>query len=84
MLCRGVDTIECFGDAGAGGGFLAMDALGVGGQQHLDGMPGPLGHERCVYASVQPGGQAGVPQVVGALTERGGDLRRPATLAREL
>jgi hypothetical protein len=54
---------------------LAYDALGVDPQQHVDAVPGPLGHLGRVDAAVEPCGQAGVPEVIRAPSERRGLLR---------
>lgn len=43
----------------------AVDALGVDTQQDVDAVAGPLGNLGGIDAGVQPGGQAGVAQVVG-------------------
>jgi len=56
---------ERVADPALGELVLADDALGVDPQQHLDAVPGPFGDLGRVYAAVQPGGQAGVPEVVG-------------------
>ena len=67
------NTCQNFGLSGLAQGFvdavlgelvLAHDALGVDAQQYVHAVPGPLGHLGGVDAAVQPGGQAGVPQVV--------------------
>jgi hypothetical protein len=44
---------------------LAYNALGVDAQQHVDAVPGPLGHLGRVDATVEPCGQAGVPRSYG-------------------
>lgn len=51
--------------------FPSVNALGVDPRQHLDAVPGPVGDLGRVDARVQPGGQAGVPQVVRSPGERG-------------
>jgi hypothetical protein len=61
---------QCFGDPELGELVLADDAFGVDAQQDVDAVPGPLGHLGGVDATVQPGGQACVPQVVGPPGER--------------
>ena len=55
-----------FADPALGELVLAHDALGVDPQEHVHAVPGPLGHLGGVDAAVQPGGQAGVPEVVRA------------------
>ena len=47
-------------------GTLTRNALGVGPEQNRHAVAGPLGDLRCGYAAVEPAGQAGVAQVVGA------------------
>ena len=48
--------------------FLAVDAVGVDGQGRGDYLPGP-------GADVQPQGQGGVSQVIGAAGQPGGSIR---------
>jgi hypothetical protein len=63
---------ERFADPELGEFVLARDALGVDPQQDVYAVSGPLGHLGGVDAAVQPGGQAGMPQVVRAPGERRG------------
>ena len=65
-----------FVDAALGKLVLARDALGVDAQQHVHAVPGPLGHLGGIDAAVEPGGQAGEPQVVWPPGEGRGLLRR--------
>jgi hypothetical protein len=59
-----------FAHAALGELVLADDALGVDAQRDVHAVPGPLGYLGGVDATVQPGGQACVPQVVGPPGER--------------
>ena len=63
-------------DAALGELVLARDALGVDAQQYVHAVPGPFGYLGGVDAAVQPGGQAGVPQVVWPPSEGRGFFRR--------
>jgi hypothetical protein len=65
-----------FADAALGELILADDTLGVDPQQHVDPVPGPFSHLCRVDAAVQPGQQAGVPQVVGPTGQGRGLLGR--------
>jgi hypothetical protein len=59
-------------DLPVGDVVLAVDAVGVDGEQHGDAVPGPSGDLGGGAAGVQPEGQGGVPQVVGAAGQSGG------------
>jgi len=65
-----------FANAALGEIVLAHYAPGVDPQQHVDAVPGPFGDLSRIHATVEPGGQAGVPEVVGPPGERRGLLRR--------
>ena len=55
---------------------LAVDAVGVDGKQHDDVVPGAGGDLGGRRSGVQPQGQGGMPQVVGAARESsGGEVR---------
>lgn len=58
--------VEGGGDPASGEFLLAVEALGVGAKQYLDAVVGPFGYLCGRYSPIEPGGQAGVPQVVGA------------------
>src|SRR5262249_34925329 len=64
-----------FADPSLGKLVLAHDALGVDPQQHVHAVPGPLGYLSRVDAAVEPRGQAGMPEVIWAPSERRGFLR---------
>jgi hypothetical protein len=66
---------QCFADPALRQFVLADDAFGIDPQQYVHAVPGPLGNLGRVDAAVEPGGQAGVPQVVRAPGERRGLLR---------
>src|SRR3954467_4864109 len=51
---------------------VAVDALGVDLQQHVDGVPGTIGHVGSGYARVQPQRPPGMAKVVRTSGERGG------------
>ena len=55
---------------------LAVDAVGVDGQQHGDAVPGAGGDLGGRGAGVQPEGQGGVAQVVGTAGQPGGGQLR--------
>jgi hypothetical protein len=65
---------EGVGDALVGGVGLAVDAVGVDLEQDRDAVPGAAGDFGGGDAGVQPQGDGGVPQVVGAAGQRGGVL----------
>jgi hypothetical protein len=73
-LDRGVCAAEEFLDALVGDFLLAVDAFGVDAQEDLDTVAGPLGDLGGSDAAVEPEGDCGVPEVVGAAGERRGDL----------
>jgi hypothetical protein len=62
----GVGRPRGFEDPPLGLVLLAGDALGVDPEQDVDAVPGPVGDLRRRHASVEPGGDCGMPQVVGA------------------
>jgi hypothetical protein len=66
----GVLGAEGLGDALVGGGGLAVDAVGVDLEQDRDAVPGAAGDLGGGHPGVQPQGDGGVPQVVGAAAER--------------
>jgi hypothetical protein len=53
--CMSVLT-QRFTDPSLGELVLAHDALGVDPQQHVDAVPGPLGHLGRIHAAVEPRG----------------------------
>lgn len=57
-------------DAAEGGLLGVGEAFGVDAEEDGDAVAGPLGHLGGGYACVEPGGQAGVSQVVGAFGKR--------------
>ena len=61
-------------DALVGGVGLSVDAVGVDLEQDGDAVPGAAGDFGGRDAGVQPQGDGGVPQVVGAAGQRGGVL----------
>ena len=65
-----------FADPALGELVLAHYALGVDPQQHVHTVPGPLRHLGGIDATIQPGGQAGMPQIVWPSGEWRGLLRR--------
>jgi len=69
-------------DLPVGDVVLAVDAVGVDGKEHGDAVPGPLCDLGGGGAGVQPEGQGGMPQVVGAAGKSGGSRREPEGLAR--
>ena len=69
---------SALGDVG-----LAVDALGVDPEQHVNAVPGPFGDLRGVHSGVEPHRQAGVPEVVHPAGQRGSlFLRRQCGLPR--
>src|ERR1700730_12070785 len=68
-------------DLPVGDVVLAVDAVGVDGEQHGDAVPGPLRDLGGGGGGVQPEGQGGMPQVVRAAGEGGGSRRGPEGLA---
>jgi hypothetical protein len=50
--------------------LLPGDALGVGAQRYVYGVPCPFGDLRRVSAGVEPGGHGGMPQVVGVAGDK--------------
>jgi hypothetical protein len=69
---RLVLCVEGMLDLAVGDLFLAIDAVGVGGEQDGDAVPGAGGDLGGRGAGVEPQGQGGVPQVVRPPGEPGG------------
>ena len=76
-----VPGVEGAFDLPVGDVVLAIDAVRVDGEQHGDAVPGPLRDLGGGSTGVQPEGQGGVPQVVGAAGQSGGSRRGPQSLA---
>jgi len=55
-----------FADPALGELALAHDAFGIDAQQDIDAVTGPLGNLRGINAATEPGGQAGMPKVIGS------------------
>jgi hypothetical protein len=60
---------ECLLDSAAHDRVLPVHAPGVDLEQHLHRVPGPLGDLRGGYSSVEPCGDARVPECVGRRAE---------------
>ena len=54
--------------------ITAVDAFGVDGQEHFDAVSGPLCNLGSWHASVEPQGDAAVPQIVWPPGQRRGGL----------
>ncbi len=76
VMCL-ASSVEGSFDLPVGDVVLAVDAVGVDGEQGGDAVPGPPRDLGGGGVGVQPQGQGGMPQVVGAAGESGGDSRGP-------
>jgi hypothetical protein len=62
---RGSSLAECFLHRSEPSFVVAVQAVRVDPQQHLDGMPGPLGDQRRGSPGVEPPGDSRMTEVVG-------------------
>src|SRR6266568_8499840 len=78
-------TAQCGSDTAHGDLVLAVEALGIDTEQHLDAVAGPLCHLGRGHSPVEPGRQACVPKIVRPARELGAVLLvRQRSLARLL
>lgn len=62
--------VQCVVDTAPGCLFGAVDAFGVGAEEDGDAVAGSFGDLGRGYAFVEPGGDGGVAEVVGAFGEQ--------------
>jgi hypothetical protein len=74
VLGLGLVSRFSFLDLPKGGLLASREALGVYAEQNRDAVASPLGDPGGLDAGVEPRGQAGVPEVIGALAQRRGRL----------